>query len=265
MLLALCHGMRFPLALLLALLLHPLPLAAETPEQPEASQLCRAAVSVAEREAGTPPGLLAAIARVESGRRDPAGGPVTPWPWTINAEGRGSFFPSMAAAIAAVRQLQAKGVRSIDIGCMQVNLNHHPNAFPSLEAAFDPLTNARYGARYLQELHATARDWMKAAGHYHSQTPDRAEGYRGLVAQAWAAERQASGEAPSPAMLAALQRLTPQFRGAPGFVPPAGGGGAMLGNRTDRVSALPLAEGQRGRGLDAYRSQPVLLARGPVP
>ena len=39
-----------------------------------------------------PPRLLFAIARVESGRRDPATGGTHPWPWTINAEGRGSFF-----------------------------------------------------------------------------------------------------------------------------------------------------------------------------
>src|SRR3712207_7129818 len=51
----------------------------------------------AEREAGLPPRLLGAIARVESGRRDAATGRSEAWPWTINAEGRGSFFPSKAA------------------------------------------------------------------------------------------------------------------------------------------------------------------------
>jgi Transglycosylase SLT domain len=254
--------MRLASLLLLLFALKALPATAQAmpAEPPESGQLCRAAAAVAEREAGLPPALLTAIARVESGRRDPATGQVQPWPWTINAEGRGSLFPSKAAAIAAVRQLQAQGVRSIDIGCMQVNLQHHPNAFPSLEAAFDPLTNARYAARFLGELQATRNDWMTAAGHYHSQTPERAEHYRGLVAAAWAAERQGGG-APSPALLAASQSVTPGFQAAPGFMPNPGGGGALLGNRMDRGTLLPMAEGGRGRGLDAYRAMPVMLAR----
>ena len=33
-----------------------------------------------------------------------------PWPWTINAEGVGSFYETKAAAIAAVRDLQARGL-----------------------------------------------------------------------------------------------------------------------------------------------------------
>ena len=247
--------MRHALALLLLFALKPLPVTAQ--ENAEAGQLCRAAVAVAEREAGLPPALLAAIARVESGRRDAASGTVTPWPWTINAEGRGSFFPTKAAAIAAVRELQAQGVRSIDVGCMQVNLNHHPNAFATLEAAFEPLTNARYAARFLGELQASRNDWMAAAGAYHSQTPERAEPYRGMVAQAWASERQ-GGSTPA---RDALQALAPGFQGVPGFMPAAGGGGSRLGNGAERAATMPLAAGGRGRGLEAYRAAPVMLAR----
>jgi hypothetical protein len=44
------------------------------------------------------------------------------WPWTVTAHGRGQFYPSKQAAIAAVRKLKAKGVKNIDGGCMQVNL-----------------------------------------------------------------------------------------------------------------------------------------------
>ena len=74
----------------------------------------------------------------------PADRRVHPWPWTINAEGQGLFYDTKAQAVAAVRALQARGVRSIDVGCMQVNLMHHPDAFPTLEQAFDPQTNAAY-------------------------------------------------------------------------------------------------------------------------
>ena len=207
----------------------------------EPGQLCRAAIAQAEREHGLPPRLLAAIGRVESGRRDPQTGTTHPWPWAINAEGRGSFFPDKAAAIAAVRVLQADGVRSIDVGCLQINLRHHPQAFSSLEEAFDPAANARYAARFMAELQATRGDWLQAAGNYHSQTPSFAEPYRARVAAAWLAE-QGMPAPPTMPVLAAVP-----------------GGGAMLGNGADRAPLLPLTTGG-GRGLDAYRAMPIPLA-----
>jgi hypothetical protein len=215
-----------------------------------AERLCRAAVAQVEREAGLPPRLLAAMARVESGRRDPETGSFGPWPWTINAEGRGSFFPDKAAAIAAVRALQAQGVRSIDVGCLQINLRHHPNAFASLEEAFDPLANARYAARFLRELQATRGDWMLAAAHYHSQTPDLAAAYRARVAAAWAEERRA----PEPPALASLRPPVPA---------PVAAGAPMLSNGAERVAVLPAPAGG-GRGLDAYRAMPIPLAGRPL-
>ncbi len=109
---------------------------------------------------------------VESGKRDPVSGAVYPWPWTINAEGIGHWYESKAEAIAAVQALQARGVRSIDVGCMQVNLSFHPEAFASLDMAFDPMTNAAYGARFLQQLFNQTNAWPLAAAAYHSFTPD---------------------------------------------------------------------------------------------
>ena len=35
-----------------------------------------------------------------------------------------------------------RGVRQVDVGCMQINLQSHPHAFASLEDAFDPGSNA---------------------------------------------------------------------------------------------------------------------------
>ena len=67
---------------------------------------------------------------------------------------------------------------------MQVNLQMHPDAFASLDAAFDPAANADYAARYLRELHAEANgDWNVAVGLYHSHTPYLAAEYRDRVAQ----------------------------------------------------------------------------------
>jgi soluble lytic murein transglycosylase-like protein len=213
----------------------------------EPGRLCRAAIATAEREAGIPPNLLAAIGRVESGRRDPATGAVHPWPWAINAEGAGQYLPSRDAALAEVRALQARGVRSIDVGCLQVNLRHHPNAFAGLEQAFDPLANARYAARFLAELHARLGDWPRAAGAYHSQTPEFGEPYRARILAAWAEEgsRPAPAAAPAPPL---------RLAAAPGAGGVPVGGGAFLTNGADRPPAAT------GRGLDAYRALPVPLA-----
>src|SRR5262249_45242860 len=135
-------------------------------------QLCRSAIQAAERGSGIPAHLLAAIGRVESGRRDPASGDFHPWPWTVNAEGGGFFYDTKAQAVTAVRGMQARGIRSIDVGCMQVNLMHHPDAFPSLEAAFEPQVNAAYAARFLHGLYEQSGDWTKATALYHSATPE---------------------------------------------------------------------------------------------
>ena len=148
-----------------------------------ALDLCRPALLAAEREEGTPPGLLERIARVESGRLTDGERTPRPWPWTVDAGGAGAFYATKADAVAAVRKAQTLGVGSIDVGCMQVDLQMHPGAFRSLEEAFDPAANADYAARYLRQLHAEAwGDWDVAVGLYHSHTPEIAAAYRDRVA-----------------------------------------------------------------------------------
>ncbi len=150
-----------------------------------ANQLCRPAIVAAEAGGRLPARLLEAIAVVESGRLDKQTGKRTPWPWTINAEGEGYFFDSKAQAIAAVQALQARGVVSIDVGCMQVNLMHHPNAFATLEQAFDPRINAYYAARFLNELYGRTTNWPLATAMYHSQTPELGAEYQRRVMAVW--------------------------------------------------------------------------------
>lgn len=235
---------------LMLLLIMPVILSPGT-ARAEPGLLCRAAIQAAEREAGIPAHLLTAIGRVESGRRDPETGAFHPWPWTINAEGRGQFFATKAAAIAEVQALQARGMRSIDIGCMQVNLRHHPEAFANLEAAFDPQTNARYAARFLTDLHGRTGDWTRAAAGYHSMTPQHAEPYRERVLAAWAREQ---GQPHPPVTLPSATARATQ----PAIPPGSGGGG--LSNGAERAAVIAAPAGTVGRGLDAYRSLPVPIA-----
>ena len=143
------------------------------------SSLCVGAASKAETTFSLPQGLLRAISAVETGRPTQAG--LVPWPWTVQAGGVGMYFPDKASAIAWVEAARAKGVASIDVGCMQINLLYHPHAFVSLDAAFDPVQNAVYAARFLQVLHGRTVDWKSAVGLYHSQTASLADIYRDRV------------------------------------------------------------------------------------
>ena len=149
------------------------------------SALCETALAAAEYRARLPPRMLTAIAEEETGRPDPQTGRVRPWPWTINADGEGQFFETKAQAVAAVKALQARGVASIDVGCLQVNLMYHPDAFASVEDAFDPGRNADYAARFLNNLYADSHDWKQAIGAYHSETPALGDAYRVLVLARW--------------------------------------------------------------------------------
>lgn len=147
---------------------------------------CGTAIALAERTQGTAPGLLAAIGLVESGRTDPRTGLRLPWPWTVTSQGVGTFYAGKAEAIAAVEALRANGVTSIDVGCMQVNLLHHPRAFRDLDEAFEPAANTRYAARFLAGLYARLGGWQAAAEGYHSMTPEIGARYGRLIAAVWA-------------------------------------------------------------------------------
>lgn len=142
---------------------------------------CLAAASTAELEWNLPTGILAAIGRVESGRWDPGTRRAEPWPWTANVAGAGRYYATVTDAVADVAREQASGVRSVDVGCFQVNLMHHPNAFATLDEAFDPLVNARYAARFLTGLRANAGAWDVAVGQYHSALPQVGGPYRERV------------------------------------------------------------------------------------
>lgn len=175
-------SLRLCLVLLAGLLCAALPAATARAESgAPAPDLCRAATTREEARHTMPDNLLSAISLVESGRWDKARQARVAWPWTVMAEGRGRYLPSKQAAIAEVKGLQARGVRNIDVGCMQVNLHWHGDAFGSLEEALDPAANAAYAAQFLQELYAETRDWDVAAAWYHSRTPERAEYYSGKV------------------------------------------------------------------------------------
>ena len=129
--------------------------------------------------------LLSAIALVESGRYSKQYPTGVSWPWTVTAEGKGQFYSSKEEALAAVRDLQSKGVENIDVGCMQINLKYHPKAFDSLEDALDPAKNVAYSAGFLKKNYQETKSWGEAATRYHSKTVYKAFKYEDKLLETW--------------------------------------------------------------------------------
>jgi soluble lytic murein transglycosylase-like protein len=179
-----------------------------SPAQPEADAglLCVEAIALVERAEAIPRNLLGAIAQAESGRpvaEDRVGGP---WPWTVTTAGTGLFFRTKDEAMQAAAEALAIGQNNVDVGCLQINLGHHPDAFMTLEEAFDPLANAAYGAAFLRALFMETGSWPEAVGRYHSATPARNSRYRARVLDFWNQDR---GVVPRAAALAAPPAESP--------------------------------------------------------
>ena len=158
--------------------------------------LCARHVAEIEVSKGLPPHLLSAISKVESGRWVASQQTVHAWPWTVTSGAEGRFFATLEEALSEVEAIRASGRRNIDVGCMQVNLLHHPDAFEDLRAAFDPATNVAYAADLLTRLKKEARSWPKAIAYYHSRKPSFNGPYRRKVFRAWHEEWHRAGLAP---------------------------------------------------------------------
>jgi soluble lytic murein transglycosylase-like protein len=161
-------------------------------EEPPSLNSCAVHVAHYEEQHKIPTGLLHAISKIESGRKDDTGRLVA-WPWTVNAEGEGYYFATKEEAVVAVQNMQRKGIQSIDVGCMQINLYYHPNAFKTLEDAFDPVKNVAYAARFLTNLKNEHASWHNAVAHYHSANPIYHIPYRKNVLNRWENDMKTAG------------------------------------------------------------------------
>jgi hypothetical protein len=287
------HGSWLPAVFLVVVLATGDRAAAQVPD----SALCAAAAAAAEVPAGIPPGLLAAIGKVESGAPGATRAGAA-WPWTINASGSGHFYQNKAQAVEAARGFLASGMVSMDLGCLQVNWQAHPGVFVSIDQAFDPAVNATVAARLLATLYRQTGTWPRATAAYHSMTPGIGEPYARKVLAAWANAAQADPRLP---YRATDGMPDARYIGGPDGGPQGRTGGAgsvarahtsvsagagagapppVVGRRTGLV--LPVAQGgARGAAtvaagptgqragamtLAAYRALPVRLAfRAPQP
>lgn len=175
------------LLIMLLILLQPLFVSATVNTNPiDTAHMCLNATQTMEKNYNIKKHLLTTIASVESGRWNEDAQQKQAWPWTINAKGKGYFFNTKAEAVQKVKELQAQGIKSIDVGCMQINMLYHGKEFKSIEEAFDPMRNVEYAAKFLTNLYENNNhDWLKAAMSYHSTSPKKAQRYRKKIVDAF--------------------------------------------------------------------------------
>lgn len=235
------------LAMLVGLTARAAIAAAPLPALP-ADDRCAIETGPAERAYGIPAHLLDAISVVESGRWDDQRKATVAWPWTVMAQGNGKFFPTKGEAIAEVQRLRRAGVRNIDVGCMQVNLQYHPDAFATLEEAFDPVTNVAYAARFLKGLYGATNHWPTAAAYYHSQTPELAAEYKAKLMKVWTDAPTMALASAAPSGLSMARRPTVFRGGAVGRAQPA-----AVRDDPERDEARRIANAYRQAKLAEYQ------------
>ena len=147
----------------------------------EMNGLCIREILLAQMRYQIPDNLLLGIGLQESGLY--RNGDLTVWPYTANAEGRGKYFDSADEAVSWVTAQKAQGVTSIDVGCMQINMHWHPDAFDTVADGFNPVRNVDYAASYLTRLYKSKGDWTQAAAAYHSGTAELGGAYLGRLQQ----------------------------------------------------------------------------------
>ena len=163
--------------------------------RPQVFELCQIAVDKAEKNYQIKSNLLQTIASVESGRWNAQAGRRVAWPWTVHANGKGKYYNSKEEAIAAVKNLQQKGITNIDVGCMQINLKYHGDAFANLEEAFDPEKNVAYSAKFLRQLYKrNKQNWTKTAMQYHSRNLRKGTNYKNRLEKHYAQFVREDGE-----------------------------------------------------------------------
>lgn len=155
------------------------------------SNHCARYFKIYEQQNHMPSNLLRAVSTTESGRWSKKANNLVAWPWTINVGGKGYHYESKAAAISAVKKLKAQGRKSIDVGCMQINLRYHPDAFSSLEQAFEPKFNIEYASKFLTNKYKKLGSWEGAIRHYHNANPKHSDKYIARIYQTWRHEDHA--------------------------------------------------------------------------
>ena len=121
-----------------------------------------------------PATVLYAVALTESGKAIDQR-IYRPWPWTLNVAGQPKRFKSHSAACLEIKHQLTNGVRSIDIGLMQINWRWNKQRLHNPCQALFPYTNLHHGAALLKAAYSVKHSWPAAVGHYHSPGQKQAQ------------------------------------------------------------------------------------------
>jgi soluble lytic murein transglycosylase-like protein len=127
-----------------------------------ARNACEREMIRAAREFGVPVNILYAVGLTETGRRGSL------QPYAMNIAGTAYFAASAQDAVRRLNAERARGVKLIDLGCMQINHHYHSDRFASAAQMLDPRANVNYAARFLKELHRREGNWTMAVARYHA-------------------------------------------------------------------------------------------------
>ena len=128
----------------------------------EDARSCEREMARASQLHGIPLGILYAVGLTETGRRGAL------YPYALGAEGQTVFAKNMADAMASFEAMRHRGVKLIDLGCMQINHYYHGDKFESVQAMFNPARNVDYAARFLKELKQREGSWTMAVARYNA-------------------------------------------------------------------------------------------------
>ena len=158
---------------------------------------CTAHFETYEREYDLPKNILSSVSLTETGRWNKTNKTLGSWPWTVNHSGKSYFFNNKNEAVEFVSSLIIKGYKNIDVGCMQVNLKHHPFAFENLYQAFEPKYNVAYAASLIKKLYVNSDSWVSAIARYHSGDKQRGINYATKVLKQWHNKSDESNRKPN--------------------------------------------------------------------
>lgn len=123
---------------------------------------CEREMARAARQHGIPLGILYAVGLTETGRRGAL------HPFALGADGQTVLAKDINEAMANFEAMRGKGLKLIDLGCMQINHYYHGDKFASVQAMFDPARNVDYAARFLKELKQREGSWTMAVARYNA-------------------------------------------------------------------------------------------------
>ena len=124
--------------------------------------ICEQELARASKKYDVPLAILYAVGLTESGYKGSL------QPYTLYIEGKDYISSNLADALKLFHEAHDRGVKLIDIGCMQVNWYWHKDEFKSLEDIFNPRLNVEQAARFLKELRQRHGNWTMAVARYNA-------------------------------------------------------------------------------------------------